>query len=239
MTFSALGTEGGPSLGDGPPLVTCRALTVALGTGHAQVVPLRDLDLTAVPGELVAVRGPSGSGKSTLLGVLAGDIAPQSGEVAVAGVSPRDARRTPGIGLVYQDFRLVTFLTGLENVAMALEIRGIGSHEATDRSHEMMITLGVDHLAERFPSEMSGGEQQRIALARTMVTHPPLVLADEPTASLDRTTAQAVVELLRTAAHELGATMIIATHDAMVAAATDTTYDLVDGRLYPALADVG
>jgi ABC-type lipoprotein export system ATPase subunit len=196
-----------------------------LGSGDARVTPLRDLSLSVAAGKTVAVRGPSGSGKSTLLRVLAGDLEPEAGWVTVAGLAPREARRSPGIGLVYQDFQLVSFLTGLENVAMALEVRGEPTRSAVRRGREMLEALGVAHLADRFPRQMSGGEQQRVAIARTMVCQPALVLADEPTAALDRATAEAVIKVLCGAAFESGATLVVATHDPMVAAATDVIYD--------------
>lgn len=228
----------GPSDSEASVLAACVDLTVVLGSGHARATPLSSLDLVVRAGETVAVCGPSGSGKSTLLRVLAGDIDPASGHVEVSGVPPREARRLPGIGLIHQDFQLVSFLTGLENVAIALEVRGMPSRAAVEQARAMLDELDAGPFATRFPGEMSGGEKQRVAVARTMVCRPALVLADEPTAALDRVTAQSVIALLSQAVHDRGATLVVATHDPRVSEAMDVTYDLIDGHLQPALARI-
>lgn len=216
---------------DPAPLVLCRNLSISVGDGPTRSTPLRNLDLSVDRGTSVAIRGPSGSGKTTLLRVLSGEMMHDQGHITVDGLAPEKARRDPGIGLVYQDFRLVSFLSALENVAIALEIRGMRSRDAVLRSLEMLDSLGVEELAHRLPAEMSGGEQQRIALARTLVARPVLVLADEPTAALDRKTAHSVIATLREATAKHGATLVVATHDEMVASSTEFNYDLVDGAL--------
>ncbi|MGO1312576.1 MAG: ABC transporter ATP-binding protein [Brevibacterium aurantiacum] len=206
-------------------------MTVSVGSGGTRTTPLRGLDLEVGTGEVVAVRGPSGSGKSTLLGVLSGDLEPDSGQVTVGGASPPEARRDPGVGFVYQDFRLVEFLTALENVAMALEILGHRSTEAVERSRAELSLLGVEDIADRLPGEMSGGQQQRVAIARTVACEPALILADEPTAALDRTTAGHVVDTFLEAARRHGSAVVLATHDPLVSAVAETVLDLQDGHL--------
>jgi putative ABC transport system ATP-binding protein len=207
------------------------------GEGAAQVRALVDIDLTVVEGELVAVMGPSGSGKSTLL-TIAGTLDEASeGTVMIDGIDvarlSRNARaqlRRRSIGYVFQDFNLLAGLTAAENVALPLELDGVGLRTARAAARDALEPLGLADRSDRFPDELSGGERQRVAIARAIVGERRLLLADEPTGALDSVNGEDVMRLLRRAC-ERGVAGVIVTHDAQLAAWADRVVFLRDGRM--------
>lgn len=201
---------------------------------------LHDVDMRVDAGELVAVMGPSGSGKSTLLNIAGGLDLPTSGEVRVddaplASMSRRALARLRrrSIGYVFQNFNLIPSLTAIENVALPLELDGVSMRRARAAARSAMSDVDVADLADRFPDDMSGGQQQRIAIARAVVGERQLVLADEPTGALDSRTGEAVLRLLRTRCDD-GAGGILVTHDARHAGWADRVVFLRDGRVVDA-----
>jgi ABC-type lipoprotein export system ATPase subunit len=207
-------------------------------------VLLDGLDLTATPGECIAVMGPSGSGKTSLLNCLCGIVRPTSGSVRVCGVeisqlgeSRRAHFRLRRIGMVFQFGELLPELSVLENVALPLRLMGVTRTEAECRAVDWLERLGLGARGGAHPDVLSGGEVQRAGIARALVHAPALVLADEPTGSLDEENAGIVAGMLVGAAKDLGATVVIATHDPLVASVADRVLRLRDGRLGTA-ADV-
>jgi putative ABC transport system ATP-binding protein len=207
------------------------------GTGHTQVTALHPTSLIVGAGELLAVMGPSGSGKTTLLSLVGGLDRPSAGRVVVAGhdvgaLKPKDLailrRRT--VGYVFQDLNLLSGLTARENVAIPLELDGQSVGEARVAAEAALASVGLAGLADRFPDDLSGGEQQRVAIARALVGGRQILLADEPTGALDSMTGESVMRLLR--AHcDGGGTAILVTHDAAHAAWADRVVFLRDGRM--------
>ncbi len=182
--------------------------------------------------------GPSGSGKTTLLTVLGCLLTPTAGAVRLLDRDPEELNeeqkarfRLRHIGYVFQSFRLIRSLTAMENVRIVLEIDGVGKREATDRSRAALAALGLESKSHLLPDALSGGEKQRVAIARALVHDPPLVLADEPTASLDGEAGLAVVETLRRASRETARTVVIVSHDSRLAERADRVVRLRDGRL--------
>jgi putative ABC transport system ATP-binding protein len=211
-------------------------VTKVYGDGPNAVHALRDVDLTVVRGELVAVMGPSGSGKSSLLTIAGSLEEPTAGDVRVDGTPLRDltakerARlRRRSIGFVFQDFNLLAGLTAAENVAMPLELDGTSAREARVTALDALDRLGVAERADHFPDELSGGERQRVAIARAVVGERQLLLADEPTGALDSVNSEAIMRLLREACH--GAAGVVVTHEAHLASWADRIVFLRDGRL--------
>lgn len=204
-----------------------------------EVHAVNDVSFSAESGEMVAIIGPSGSGKSTLLSLLGLLDAPDSGsieindiELADLGVKGRTEYRAKQVGFIFQGFNLVPNLSAKENVMLALEFAHWPKVERSDRADQMlhMVGLGEDK-ASRRPSYLSGGEQQRVAIARAFAAQPSLILADEPTGSLDRKTGLKIVELLRAAASQQNATVLVVTHDDRVAAQADRRFEIEDGIL--------
>lgn len=207
------------------------------GSGHTAVEALRDVTLGAAAGEMVAVMGPSGSGKTTLLSIAGGLDAPTSGsariegtEMSTLGASQLARLRRQRIGYVFQQFNLIEGLTAAENVSLPLELDGVGRKEARGAALLALATVGIEALADRFPQDLSGGEQQRVAIARATVGDRSLLLADEPTGALDSITGESVLRLLREHCDKGGASVLV-THDARFAAWADRVVFLRDGRL--------
>ncbi len=207
------------------------------GQGRTKVVAMADVWLAVGAGELVAIMGPSGSGKSTLLGLAGGLDRPTSGSVAVGGVdlatqsAAELARlRRREVGYVFQDRNLLPQLTAAENVALPLELDGLRPRPARRQALVALSAVGLDGLADRFPDDLSGGEQQRVAVARGIVGQRRLLLADEPTGSLDSLNGESVVALLRSRCDE-GVTAVMVTHDAALAAWADRVVFMRDGRM--------
>jgi putative ABC transport system ATP-binding protein len=206
------------------------------GSGHTAVEALRDASLRVAAGELVAVMGPSGSGKSTLLTLAGGLDAPTEGVVRVLGDDlascSRDhlaAIRRRTIGYVFQELNLLPGLTAAENVSLPLELDGVRLRAARARAMTGLERVGLADLADRFPEDLSGGEQQRVAIARAVVGDRQLLLADEPTGALDSVTGEHVMRLLRSACDDDGSAGVLVTHDAAHAAWADRVVFLRDG----------
>ncbi len=226
-----------------PPVLTGTAMLRfdeaerVYGTGSHTVRALGPLSFEVVAGELVAIMGPSGSGKTTLLGLAGALDQPTGGRVLVQGqdlatlAAPRLAElRRRVVGYVFQDLNLLPGLTALENVALPLELDGVPLGDARDAAREALQRVRLDGLADRFPDDLSGGEQQRVAIARAFVGPRALLLADEPTGALDSVTGELVLRQLR-AACDAGRTAVIVTHDAAHAAWADRVLFLRDGQL--------
>lgn len=208
----------------GPVLVECVDLARTYGSGADAVVAVHGATCRITSGARIAVTGPSGSGKSTLLHLLAGLEPPTAGTID----------RPPqgvGIGLVFQGPSLLPTLDVAENVALPLLLAGHRPADADDRARHALARLGIADLAGALPDELSGGQAQRVAVARALAARPQLILADEPTGQLDRRTADHVVDVLLAAAAEAGATLVIATHDPAVAARLAVRWEMRDGRL--------
>ena len=202
-----------------------------------RVDALRATSLTIEKGEFVAVVGPSGSGKTTLLSMLGGMLAPTEGQIRLDGeslydlpVQDRAQIRNERIGFVFQHFNLIPWLSAVENVALPLCLYGSESHIQRSRAETLLERFGLADRAEHLPSELSAGQQQRVALARTLVTDPQLILADEPTGNLDPDSREVVLEAMRSI-HEEGRTIVLVTHDQTVAAAAKRSLRIVDGRV--------
>jgi putative ABC transport system ATP-binding protein len=219
------------------PMLELRRVSKDYGYGSTRVQALREIDLAVDGGKLVAVMGPSGSGKSTLLSIAGTLEEPSAGEVLVEG-SPlagmtrnqRARLRRRRIGYVFQDFNLLAGLTAVENVALPLELDGLGQHAARAAGLAALEELGLGDQADRYPDELSGGERQRIAIARAVVGDRRLLLADEPTGALDSVNGEAVMRLLR-AACKRGVAGMVVTHDAQLASWADRVVFLRDGRV--------
>lgn len=208
---------------------------------RAPVRALRDVALAAAAGETLAIVGPSGSGKTTLLAILGGLLQPDRGRVLLdgreygaAGEAERERLRAAQIGFVFQRGLLVEHLTARENVALVARAIGVGRAEALARATALLERLGLGARADAFAAALSPGEAQRVAVARALVNRPRLVLADEPTAHLDRATGSAVVSALRELCSAHDAALVLVTHDTRLTAVADRTLHLDDGRLVPA-----
>ena len=205
--------------------------------GTPPVRSLLDIDLTVHSGELVAIMGPSGSGKTTLLNIAAGLDRPTAGAVSIAGhaVQSMSDRRLSGLrayhlGVVFQQFFLLDHLTAVDNVAAGLLYRAVGSSQRRRAASEALEQVGLAHRAGHRANQLSGGERQRVAVARAIVGHPSVVLADEPTGNLDGQTGAELLRLLREL-NVRGVTIVVITHDAQVAAAMHRHVALRDGRI--------
>jgi putative ABC transport system ATP-binding protein len=225
------------------PLIHAQGLvfTAAAASGPVQV--LRGLDLSVAAGEAVGIVGPSGSGKTSLLMLLAGLERPTGGKLSVAGRDlgglDEDALahfRRQEVGIVFQAFHLVPTMTALENVAVPLEFAG--RRDAFDRAAAALKDVGLGHRLEHYPGQLSGGEQQRVALARAVVAEPRLILADEPTGNLDRTTGTVVMDLLFDLRARMGTTLLLITHDPLLAERCERQVRIEDGRIVSDTATV-
>ncbi|MBZ9557634.1 MULTISPECIES: ATP-binding cassette domain-containing protein [unclassified Modicisalibacter] len=218
------------------PILQARGLSKHVASGDRRLTILDGLDLSVMPGESVAILGSSGAGKSTLLALLAGLDAPSHGELELFGSSlpsldedGRAALRAGRVGFVFQNFQLLPTLTAQENVLLPLELLPGRDHQ--ERAREWLTRVGLGERLDHLPKQLSGGEQQRVAVARAFVTRPELVFADEPTGNLDRDTGAAIIELLFEINREAGTTLVLVTHDPHLARRCERCLRLEGGRL--------
>jgi len=217
-------------------MIRVRDLVMQLPSGGRSLTILDGITLDVATGELLAITGPSGSGKSTLLGLVAGLDRPSSGSIVVGGVDitrlDEDALarfRRETLGYVFQSYHLIPTLTAVENVAVPLEIAG--APNALVRARALLDDVGLGDRAHHYPVQLSGGEQQRAALARAVALDPGLLLADEPTGNLDSATGTRIIELLLELRRQRGATLVLVTHDDALARHADRVVVLRDGRV--------
>ncbi len=222
------------------PILTASEVSRVFGSGDTAVTALSAISLTVEQGEFLAVTGRSGSGKTTLLNLLSGLDRPSTGTVHfhgedLAGLREADLvnMRRHKIGFVFQSFGLMPLLSAQENVELPLHIGGLSWRERRQRATEALQAVGLGTRARHRPFELSGGEQQRVSIARALVTQPEVVFADEPTGELDTATARSIAETLGEVASSRRATVIVATHDLDLAATAQRRLDLVDGQSVP------
>jgi putative ABC transport system ATP-binding protein len=222
------------------PAVEVSRLRKVYGSGHTEVIAIRDASLRIERGEIIGMLGPSGSGKSTLLTAIALINPPTSGQITIDGTPVLDGPRAlldlrsfrrQHLGFVFQKANLIPFLTAMENVSIAMEINDVPPRQARVRAMELLEQLGVGKRAHNLPDALSGGEQQRVAVARALANNPSLILADEPTAALDKERGRQVMELFAQIAHEQNAGVIVVTHDHRTLDVFDRTLDVEDGVL--------
>jgi putative ABC transport system ATP-binding protein len=218
-------------------LVEAESLYKLYRVGDAVIQAVRDVSLTVGSGEFVCVMGPSGSGKTTLLHLLGGLDRPTRGILRIAGQETSDltegqfaALRHSTIGFIFQSFNLIPFLSAVENVELPLIFEDVPRAELRTRALAMLDLVGLSHRARHSPARLSGGEQQRVAIARALISNPSLVLADEPTANLDRRAGREVVRQLRSLCDEMEVAVVACTHDLDVAAQATRTLLMEDGR---------
>ena len=220
------------------PLIRTVGLEKTYVTETIETPALRGVTAELHEGEFTAVAGPSGSGKSTLLHLLGGLDRPTSGEIylegqPMSGLSKDQLAklRLTSIGFVFQAYNLIPVLTVLENTAFVLELQGIVRGKRIERARKVLAELGIDQYADQYPHRISGGEQQRVAVARAVVSDPSIVLADEPTANLDTATSLDLIDLMRQLNTEKGATFFFATHDSRLLDRVSRLITLVDGKV--------
>jgi putative ABC transport system ATP-binding protein len=222
------------------PVLEVERVSKTFGSGELAVQALKETSFAVEAGELAALLGPSGSGKSTLLLSISLILEPSTGRIVMngrevynggwTGIDVRRFRRE-NIGFIFQQHNLIPFLTARENVALVMQLNGAGRREAMRRAQELLDYLEIGHRAESLPANLSGGEQQRVAIGRALANQPPLVLADEPTAALDTDRGTTVMGLLRKIARERRSAVITVTHDRRMIEGFDTVYYLNDGLL--------
>ncbi len=217
-------------------MLQCRSLSRTYRSGGRDLTVLKDISFSLEPGGFLAILGPSGSGKTTLLGLLAGLDRPSAGSVHLdgqdLGVLNEDQRarvRAEKIGFVFQAFQLIPTLTAQENVRVPLELRGDAG--AAARARELLERVGLAGREHHYPSQLSGGEQQRVALARGFSIRPKVLFADEPTGNLDAQTGATIIDLMVGLNRDLGTTLVLVTHDLDLAARARRTIRLADGRV--------
>ncbi len=233
-----IGTSGQSPTAVNGLVISAQGVSRVFGSGATAVTALSSIDLAVEQGEYLAVTGRSGSGKTTLLNLLSGLDRPSTGTVRFHGddlAGLREAElvqlRRHKIGFVFQSFGLMPLLSAQENVELPLHIGGVSWRERRQRADEALAAVGLGSRARHRPYELSGGEQQRVSIARALVTMPEVVFADEPTGELDTATARSIAETLGEVASSRRATVIVATHDLELAATAQRRLDLVDGEI--------
>lgn len=221
-------------------VLSVKGVSKVFGSGELAVTALDNVNLEVQAGELVALIGPSGSGKTTLLLCISLILDPTAGAIEMNGKDIyRDGRssidvrrfRRENVGFIFQGHNLIQFLSALDNVALAMQLNGVDRGSARRRARELLDYLEIAHRADYMPANLSGGEQQRVAIGRALANEPPLIFADEPTASLDTGRGMKVMELLKRVAREKNSAIIAVTHDVRMIAGFDTIYHMDDGRL--------
>jgi putative ABC transport system ATP-binding protein len=220
------------------PMLEAKGIVKVLGEGAAQVQALKGVNLDLMPGELTLLMGPSGSGKTTLLSILGCILSPNSGTLTIArhtatGMSPEqlaDLRRQH-VGFVFQSYNLVPTLTAAENIMLALDLRGAPLVEAPALAAKALQQVGLSHRAHATPSKLSGGEKQRVSIARALAGSPSVILADEPTAALDSENGKGVMALLSQVAKDSSRAVLVVTHDHRTLSYADRLIRIEDGRI--------
>lgn len=220
------------------PVMRAKDIVKELGEGAGRIVAVKGASLDLRPGELTLLMGPSGSGKTTLLSILGCIMKPTSGSIEIGGrdTSGLSAEQLAGvrrdhIGFIFQSYNLFPTLNALENVRIALDVRGLTGFAATSRAEEVLRDVGLGHRLTNYPGNLSGGEQQRVAVARAIAASPSVVLADEPTAALDSKNGEAVMELLSRIAREQDRSILVVTHDPRTHKFADRMVKIEDGRI--------
>jgi putative ABC transport system ATP-binding protein len=220
------------------PVLIANTIIKDLGQGAGTVRALKGVSLELRPGELTLLMGPSGSGKTTLLSILGCILAPTDGTLTVAGQSTLDLSaealadlRRKHVGFIFQSYNLFPTLNAIENVRLALDVRGDRGPDATARALQALKDVGLSHRLNSYPATMSGGEQQRVAVARAIAGNPSVILADEPTAALDSDNGKAVMELLSKVAHDAHHAVLAVTHDPRTMSYADRILQIEDGRI--------
>lgn len=220
--------------------LTARGLEMIYGSGPARVHALRNASLDVRRGEILILMGPSGSGKTTLLSVVSGILKPTAGTVELFGTEitrlPRQQLtefRRRHLGFIFQGFNLFGALTARENVEVTVRLKGTSGRGARNEANRLLECAGISQRADHLPRDMSGGEKQRVSIARALAGNPSLIVADEPTASLDSESGHAVTALLRSLAKENDCTVLIVTHDTRIADTGDRIARMTDGMLLP------
>ena len=224
--------------GAGPLAIQARGITKVYGSGPQAFRALKGVALEVAAGELVMLAGPSGSGKTTLLSIVGCVLRPSGGELRLLGHDPTRWRegklaafRTHQIGFIFQGHNLIEGLSNLHNVSLMLTMQGVSARAASREAHALLERLGIEALAGRKPADISGGQRQRVAIARALAGRRPLLLADEPTASLEAQSGLIATETMRTLAREQGAAVVIVTHDARIFHLADRIVHLEDGLI--------
>ena len=219
-------------------ILEARNLTKTIDTGSHRVEILRGVDLEVPKGQFVAIMGASGSGKSTLLGLLAGLDNPTTGRIVIDGVDITDLGedelalvRGKKLGFVFQSYQLIPTLTAEENVLLPHELGGGDVASGLDRARDLLKSVGLEDRMDHYPVQLSGGEQQRVALARAFMVKPPMLMADEPTGNLDSVNGAHVLDLLLTLNQREGTTLVMVTHDPLLAERADRIITLKDGKV--------
>lgn len=218
-------------------ILEARSLQKIYKEGPVTVEAVRDVSLQVKAGESVAIMGPSGSGKTTLLSMLGCILRPTRGEVIIEGRPVRweaddlTRVRLESIGFVFQTFNLFSALTALENIEVALDLRGVKGTKAAERAREILEAVGLGDRADFLPRDLSGGQKQRVSIARALVNRPPLILADEPTGNLDSKTGHAIIKLLRDLVVQDHRSVVVVTHDTRMIDLVHRVYRLEDGVL--------
>ena len=215
----------------GQPLAVCRDASRTYGRGQTATVALAPTDCEIHPGQQIALTGPSGSGKSTLLYLFAGLDDPTTGSVTWPGIGDRAQLRPAGLAMIFQGPSLLAPLTVVENVALPLILGGEEDAEAHATARQALDRLGLGRLADKLPDEISGGQAQRVAVARVLAGTPRLILADEPTGQLDAASGVAVIDALLEAGRQTGAGLVVSTHDPAIAARFPVRWEMRDGEL--------
>jgi putative ABC transport system ATP-binding protein len=222
------------------PVIQAQGVAKTLGSGAGTVQALRGVDLALGAGELALLMGPSGSGKTTLLSILGCMLKPSAGAVIVGGqategLGPEELARLrrAHIGFVFQSYHLFPTLTAVENVRLALDVRGLAGRAARAKARAALAEVGLSHKERSFPRNLSGGEQQRVAIARAIVGNPSVILADEPTAALDGENGQAVMTILARLAKTQRRGVLVVTHDPRLLPFADRIIHIEDGRIHP------
>ena len=219
-------------------VIASKNVSKHFGEGEAQVHALREVDLDINIGDFAAIVGPSGSGKTTLLNILCGLDKVSSGDIQVSGRSLQDMSgselakfRREHIGLVFQAYNLIPVLTVMENIEYVMLLQNVPVAERKERVEKFLTEVGLEGNGNRFPVELSGGQQQRVAIARAMVSHPDIILADEPTANLDSETGVLLLDMMRKFNEELQMTFVFSTHDPQIMERAKRMVTLTDGHI--------